>query len=303
MIELIVSYFLLPFMKKLGEKVIDEAVDNAVDEADDSLKTLFKSAFNDSGDKQKLLNRLKNDSHAAERFERMSANLLPQIAKQMSSIADRASKMEYYASVLEGLGAIAVRRKSDLVISGFLNGTDYVTVIAPPDFNNNPQVDKRDGTVFAFNTGAAPMDIYLKRCKDSKERNEEVIRLRELAKGRVDGNIPSDTVKEFYSLAYIYVDWVSLKGLKYADIGLDEPKWSSPPTPQERSKNRKSRQKLEEYDGRFIEVFYTLPNPLKDLLKINNCDGLELMLQSVTELIKEEAKDLDNLRKISGAGE
>ncbi|HMK06451.1 MAG TPA: hypothetical protein VK476_02910, partial [Flavobacterium sp.] len=111
------------------------------------------------------------------------------------------------------------------------------------------------------------------------------------------------TVKEFYSLAYIYPDWISLKELKYADVGLDEPEVSSSrPTPQERVENSKREKQRKDYDGDFVPNFSILPKPLKDLLKISNYDGLELMLQSVTEFIKEEAKDLNKARKASGAG-
>jgi hypothetical protein len=302
MIELIATYLVLPFVKKLSEKVINEAVDNAVDEADSGLKRLFKSVFNGSVDKKEFLSRLKDDPHAAAQFNRISANLLPQIAKQMSSITSDAAKMDYCASVLEGLGALAVRIERPLVIAGFLNGTNYVTVIAPRDFENNPQVDKRNRTVRTFDTGDAPMDVYLKRCKNSKERDEEIERLRDLVNKKPPKTLPSE-VKEFYSLVYIYPGWITLRGLKYADVGLDEPKIStSRPTLEDRVENSKREKLRETYDGSFIEDLTLVPQSLKGLLEINNCDGLRLMLQSSTEFIREKAKDLNKWGKASGAG-
>lgn len=278
MIETIFTLFVIPLASKLGEVALERIIKTLADGFDARFEALLKKAVGNPDAERELMAYVKQHPEVAARLKAnadraLRSSDLPQTL-DLPRLATRGARLPYYALVLRGLAEMAVRRQSDVVVSGALNtplGITYVsrhqTVLTPPESSDVLILE-------------AAMDVRVAFFPTTEARDTRVVSLRKAARRGEGGRIPESLLESFYTVVRVHEHWLDLSGWKPEDLAdLDA----------------ETRHVLA---SARIDSLAVLPEAIQDRIAIDGPQGIAEMLQSAGAFVAAEADDLAKLGQI-----
>lgn len=278
MIETILTLFVIPLASKLGDVALERIIKTLADGFDAKFEALLKKAMGSPDAERELMAYVKQHPEVAARLKTnadraLRSSDLPQTL-DLPRLAARGARLPYYVLVLRGLAEMAVRRQSDVVVSGALNtplGITYVsryqTMLTPPESSDVLILE-------------AVMDIRVAFHPTAEARDAHLATLRKAARRGESGRIPESLLESFYAVVRVHDHWLDLSGWKSEDLaGLDAT----------------TRHVLA--SGR-IDSLAALPEAMQDKIAIDGPEGIAEMLRSAGAFVSAEADDLAKLGQI-----
>jgi hypothetical protein len=207
----------LPIAKKMGEQWIEKIATGL----NESIISLLKGAVHDTQKEKDLLKYLKD--HPRE--EKKLATSVRMYLEDEGTITALAStilpspgaKIPYYHKLLIWIGYLQYQMKRDIVLKGFINGIDCLSIFKLAHYFSRdefPKIYVSDGNdphIYFF-TG---MKIFIVETASAEEQRSEFLRLNEKIKLNSIRYLEDDILKSAYEVERIHEHWVEFKGYKY----------------------------------------------------------------------------------------
>ncbi|MBC8185667.1 hypothetical protein H8E88_31665 [candidate division KSB1 bacterium] len=262
MIEVLLSAVVYPIAKKVGERWIDRFVEGI----DEKLVHLMKKAIIEDKERGKVIEYIQNNRTLEAKLK---DNIQSVMEEDTTTNALAASipptpgkKLFYHKKFLEWISNTCVRFKRQVVLKGFLNGTEFLSYFVIDAFDSKVEMSQIRDSYIRPRHG---LNIYIEKIASQEDMNEKFRNLNRKIRLSKRGSMEYKDYKNLNKLNVIHENWVQYDSFKINDD------------------------------------FLKLSNEMQDECEIKEYTAIKTMIVSLRELIDLEQKDIKEIDNALGS--